>query len=169
MTFSAVLIPKEGKKKDLSFLESLPGAAENLRVFTADLSDPDSFTEAIGGCNGVFHLAMPMDGEPEPAVNKLTVDATLGILRASLESKTVRRVVYTSSAAAVVGAARVARLVDESSWTDVDRARCGRGGASAVHCRKDPGGEKGAGVWRIERTGGLVNCSPLGRRAVHLQ
>ncbi|KAE8669306.1 NAD(P)-binding Rossmann-fold superfamily protein isoform 2 [Hibiscus syriacus] len=46
-----------GNKRDLSFLTTLPGAAERLEIFCADLNDPESFDAAIGGCKRVFHLA----------------------------------------------------------------------------------------------------------------
>ncbi|MED6160289.1 hypothetical protein PIB30_050198 [Stylosanthes scabra] len=92
------------KKRDISFLTNLPGASQKLKIFNADLSNPESFTEAIEGCFGVFHTATPIDllvTEPEELVTKRTIDGTLGILKACLNSKTVKRVVYTSSGAAV--------------------------------------------------------------------
>ncbi|KAJ7962191.1 Dihydroflavonol 4-reductase-like protein [Quillaja saponaria] len=91
-------------KKDVSFLTSLPGATQNLQIFKADLSNPESFDAAIQGCVGVFHVAATIDlegKELEEIVTKTSINATLGILRACLNSKTVKRVVYTSSAAAV--------------------------------------------------------------------
>ncbi|KDP28756.1 hypothetical protein JCGZ_14527 [Jatropha curcas] len=115
--------PDPEHKRDVSFLTSLPGASEKLQIFQADLSDPESFEAAIEGCTGVFHVASPIDfedKEPEEVVTKRAVDGTLGILKACLNSKTVKRVVYTSSASAVAFSNNVVDTMDESFWSDVD-------------------------------------------------
>ncbi|GMN43102.1 hypothetical protein TIFTF001_012314 [Ficus carica] len=78
---------------------------------------------AIEGCIGVFHVAHPIiisEQEPEDEAIKLTVEGTLGILKACLNSKTVKRVVYTSSAATVVYSGNGQGLVDENTWSDID-------------------------------------------------
>ncbi|XP_028761637.1 vestitone reductase-like isoform X4 [Neltuma alba] len=113
-------------KKDVSFLTNLPGASQRLRILKADLSEPESFKEAIEGCIGVFHVATPLDfeeKEPEEIVTKRSIDGALGILKACLTSKTVKRVVYTSSASAVDYLGKEDEVKDESSWTDVDLLR----------------------------------------------
>ncbi|XP_054783127.1 vestitone reductase-like [Prosopis cineraria] len=113
-------------KKDVSFLTNLPGASRRLQILNADLSEPESFKEAIEGCIGVFHVATPMDfeeSEPEEIVTKRSIDGALGILKACLNSKTVKRVVYTSSSSAVSSIAIEDEVKDESSWTDVDLLR----------------------------------------------
>ncbi|KAL9298408.1 hypothetical protein ACSQ67_024304 [Phaseolus vulgaris] len=114
-------------KKDLSFLTSLPGASQRLQILSADLRNPESFNAVIEGCVGVFHVATPVDfelREPEEVVTKRSIDGALGILKACLNSKTVKRVVYTSSASAVVhGGTEEQQVMDESSWTDVDLLR----------------------------------------------
>ncbi|XP_021833958.1 vestitone reductase-like [Prunus avium] len=111
-------------KKDLSFLTSLPGASARLKIFNADLSNPESFNAAIEGCIGLFHVATPVDfqdKEPEEVVTKRSIDGALGILKACLNSKTVKRVVYTSSASAVqLGRKDDVEQLDESFWSDAD-------------------------------------------------
>lgn len=110
-------------KKDVSFLTALPGSAERLQIFNADLSNPESFNVAIEGCIGVFHVATPVDfqdKEPEEVVTKRSIDGALGILKACLNAKTVKRVVYTSSAAAVVVNGKDVEEMDESFWSDKD-------------------------------------------------
>jgi hypothetical protein len=42
-------------------LVSLPGAAERLKLFQADLSEEGAFDSAVEGCEGVFDVASPMD------------------------------------------------------------------------------------------------------------
>ncbi|KAL0425853.1 UNVERIFIED_CONTAM: Vestitone reductase [Sesamum radiatum] len=113
-----------GGKKDISFLTSLPGASERLNVFTADLENPDSFAAAIDGCIGVFHVAHTIDFQNKETVETVTnksIGAALGILKACLKTKTVKRVVYTSSASTVMFNDKAAGAVlDEGSWSDVD-------------------------------------------------
>uniref|UniRef100_A0A5B7ABQ7 Dihydroflavonol 4-reductase n=1 Tax=Davidia involucrata TaxID=16924 RepID=A0A5B7ABQ7_DAVIN len=113
-------------KKDISFLTNLPGASEKLQVFNADLEQPDSFDAAIEGCVGVFHVAHPIDfedREPEEVKTRRAINATLGILKACLNSKTVKRVVYTSSASTVVLNDKGLDVVDENTWSDIDFIR----------------------------------------------
>ncbi|KAK6918520.1 3-beta hydroxysteroid dehydrogenase/isomerase [Dillenia turbinata] len=113
-------------KKDLSYLTNLPGASERLQIFNADLKEPDSFSDAIQGCTGVFHVAHSLDlsdHEPEEEVSKRSVEATLGILRACLNSRTVKRVVYTSGSLTVLHSGKDLDIVDENVWSDVDYYR----------------------------------------------
>lgn len=119
-------------KKDLSYLTNLPEASKRLRIFHADLNQAGSFDNAIQGCAGVFHLAHPMDvqgQEPEEAVTKRAVEGTLGILKACLESKTVKRVIYTSSAVTALFNGNLNingdqnLVVDEDSWSDLEICR----------------------------------------------
>ncbi|MBA0719438.1 hypothetical protein Golax_007120, partial [Gossypium laxum] len=110
-------------KRDLTFLTSLPGAAEKLEIFSADLNDPNSFDAAIEGSKAVLHVATPLsfDGkESLEAVTERSTSGALGILKACLRSKTVKRVVYTSSAATVIYNGQEMDMMDESFWTDVD-------------------------------------------------
>ncbi|KAJ1378230.1 hypothetical protein SESBI_48061 [Sesbania bispinosa] len=114
------------RKRDISFLTNLPGASEKLQVFNADLSDPESFGPAVEGCVGIFHTASPIDfalNEPEEVVTKRTVDGALGILKACVNSKTVKRVVYTSSGSAVSFSGAEGDVLDESNWSNVELLR----------------------------------------------
>jgi nucleoside-diphosphate-sugar epimerase len=40
-------------------LLAMPGAAEHLKLFKADLLHPDAFDEAVAGCDVVIHTASP--------------------------------------------------------------------------------------------------------------
>jgi hypothetical protein len=80
---------------------------------------------AIKGCIGVFHVATPLpqdfgNGEAEEVVIQGAADGTLGILKACLNSKTVKRVVYTSSASAVAFNDSGVEMMDGSYWSNVD-------------------------------------------------
>lgn len=76
------------------------------------------------------------DGEPEEIVSKRAIEGTLGILKACLNSKTVKRVVYTSSEATVLFNDEDLDVRDESSWTDTDFYKALKGGGSSYVCSK---------------------------------
>ncbi|AES79932.1 putative vestitone reductase [Medicago truncatula] len=125
-TVNTTVRSNPGQKKDVSFLTDLPNASQKLQIFNADLSNPESFNAAIEGCIGVFHTATPVDfelKEPEEIVIKRTIDGALGILKACKNSKTVKRVVYTSSASAVCMQNKEVEVMDESYWSDVNNLR----------------------------------------------
>ncbi|XP_070682531.1 vestitone reductase-like [Malus domestica] len=81
----------------------------------------------VEGCIGVFHVATPVDfqdKEPEEVVTKRSIDGALGIPKACLNAKTMKRVVYTSNAAAVMfGSNKDVEEVVESFWSDIDYIR----------------------------------------------
>ncbi|KAL3536956.1 hypothetical protein ACH5RR_000322 [Cinchona calisaya] len=114
------------RRKNINYLTDLPGASERLRIFDADLEKPDSFDAAIEGCVGVFHVAHPIDferNETEETKTKKAVSGTIGILQACLNSKSVKRVVYTSSASTVTFNDKDLDIMDESIWSGIDYIR----------------------------------------------
>ncbi|XP_042019773.1 vestitone reductase-like [Salvia splendens] len=121
---ATVRLPPEGKR-DISYITNLPGAAERLKIFNADLDEPESFCPAVQGCYGVFHMAHPLDfadNEAEEVKLKRVTSALRGILRICADTKTVRRVVYTSSISTAAFKSG-GGVTDESSWTDVEAIR----------------------------------------------
>ncbi|KAM6570074.1 hypothetical protein CsatB_018059 [Cannabis sativa] len=112
--------------KKVKHLVELPKAETNLTLWKADLSEEGSFHEAIKGCNGVFHVATPMDFEskdPENEVIKPTISGMLDIMKACVEAKTVKKLVFTSSAGTVNVEPIQKPTYDESSWSDIDFCR----------------------------------------------
>ncbi|CAN1792728.1 Vestitone reductase [Linum perenne] len=86
---------------DITFLTDLPGAKQRLKTFHADLNNPETYSAAIRGCSGVYHVATPMDFERKESVEEIvmrSVEGAMGIVKACVEEKSVKRVVYTSSA-----------------------------------------------------------------------
>ncbi|XP_057846915.1 dihydroflavonol 4-reductase isoform X2 [Cryptomeria japonica] len=110
-------------------LLSLPGAKERLRLFMADLSEDGSFDAAISGCEGVFHLAMPLlfhSQNPEEEIFEPAIRGTLNVLKACVKAKSVRRVVYTSSISTVSAIGEDGKriqTVDETFWVSVDHVK----------------------------------------------
>nr|AAC25960.1 dihydroflavonol 4-reductase [Fragaria x ananassa] len=108
--------------KKVRHLLELPQAATRLTLWKADLDVEGSFDEAIKGCTGVFHVATPMDFEsedPENEVIKPTINGMLDIMKACLKAKTVRRLVFTSSAGAVAIEEHPKEVYSENNWSDV--------------------------------------------------
>nr|AOV62763.1 dihydroflavonol reductase 1 [Morus alba] len=111
--------------KKVKHLLELPKAKSNLTLWKADLAEEGSFNEAIKGCNGVFHVATPMDFEskdPENEIIKPTIAGMLDIMKACLDAK-VKRLVFTSSAGTVDAGPRGKSFYDESCWSDIEFCR----------------------------------------------
>ncbi|KAK3435071.1 hypothetical protein EUGRSUZ_D02454, partial [Eucalyptus grandis] len=107
----------DGNERDLSYLTNLPGAAERLQIFGADLSDPESFGPAVKGCARVFPTAHPIDytrGSPEEVVTRVPVGGLRG---------TVKRVVYTATASACLFSGEDLDVADEGTWSDLEVCR----------------------------------------------
>jgi nucleoside-diphosphate-sugar epimerase len=107
----------------VAHLTSLPGAAERLHLFQADLLTPGSFTEAMRGCGGVLHTASPFffdvveDGEKE--LIQPAVQGTLNALQCAVDVGSVTRVVVTSSTAAIyVDERPETHWYTEEDWSD---------------------------------------------------
>ena len=60
MGLSKIYLHAENAAKTGPLL-TLPGAAERLKLFAANLCEEGSFDSAVEGCKGVFHVASPTD------------------------------------------------------------------------------------------------------------
>ncbi|XP_010052463.2 anthocyanidin reductase ((2S)-flavan-3-ol-forming) [Eucalyptus grandis] len=97
----------------------------DLKIFRADLTEESSFDAPIAGCDLVFHLATPVNfasKDPENDMIKPAIQGVLNVLKACAKAKTVKRVVMTSSAAAVSinNLQETGLVMDEKNWTDVE-------------------------------------------------
>lgn len=107
-------------------LRALPGADENnLEFVAADLTSDDGWDEAVAGCEYVLHTASPLPNhtpKDENEVIRPAVDGTLRVLRACAGSPQVKRVVLTSSIAAIrIGHPDDGRRRTEDDWSIVDK------------------------------------------------
>jgi nucleoside-diphosphate-sugar epimerase len=99
------------------------GADDNgLELVTADLTSADGWSTATAGIEEVHHVASPIPPAQPEDPDELIVPAregTLRVLRAAREGG-VRRVVLTSSFAAVGYSPKAVRDYTEDDWTDPD-------------------------------------------------
>ncbi|XP_047176285.1 phenylacetaldehyde reductase-like [Vigna umbellata] len=110
--------------KKVDHLLSLDGAKERLHLVKANLLEEGSFDSAVQGCHGVFHTASPFfDNAKDPQTELLdpALKGTLNVLKSCVKSKTLKRVVVTSSIAAVSFNDRPKNpnvVVDETWYSD---------------------------------------------------
>ncbi|MCO5606527.1 hypothetical protein L7F22_060715 [Adiantum nelumboides] len=88
--------------------------------------DKACFDAILDGCEGVFHTASPaimITDNPEEELINPAVKGTLNVLQACAKSRSVKRILLTSSMAAVVSGMsnnheKPPAVVDESTWSD---------------------------------------------------
>lgn len=100
-------------------LLGLPGAADRLELVEAHLLVPGAFDTAVAGVSGVIHTASPYVltvADPQRDLVDPAVNGTLNVLRAASSSPSVRRVVVTSSGAAVVDEPVTGHVYTEADW-----------------------------------------------------
>ncbi|KMT14530.1 hypothetical protein BVRB_4g073000 [Beta vulgaris subsp. vulgaris] len=119
--------PNDPKK--VEHLRSLDGAEDRLHLVPANLLAEGSFDDAVEGCEGVFHTASPFYHDvkdPQAELLDPAVKGTLNVLSACAKVPSIKRVVLTSSMAAVAynGKPRTPEVVVDESWfTDPNLAR----------------------------------------------
>lgn len=104
LTVHAAVREPENKAK-LAHLDALadetPG---NIKYFASDLLTPGSYAEAMQGCELVFHTASPFSLDVKDAQKQViepAVEGTRNVLEQANATASVKRVVLTSSCAAI--------------------------------------------------------------------
>ncbi|KAI5064896.1 hypothetical protein GOP47_0019591 [Adiantum capillus-veneris] len=104
-------------------LMALPKAQERLKLFKADLLEEGSFDAAVHGCEAVFHTASPFflgTNDPQKDLIEPAVKGTRNVLNSCVKAKSIKRVVLTSSIAAVTNtpSRKPEDVVDERFFSD---------------------------------------------------
>jgi dihydroflavonol-4-reductase len=108
-----------GRAADLAHLRSLPGAAERLALVRAEL-EPGAFDAHVAGCDAVIHTASPYVlavRDPQRELVDPALRGTRSVLEACAKAPEVRRVVLTSSMAAVTDEPGE-RVLTEADWNE---------------------------------------------------
>ncbi|KAM5552178.1 phenylacetaldehyde reductase-like [Rosa sericea] len=111
--------PNDQKKTE--HLLSFDGAKERLHLFKADLLEEGSFDPVVDGCECVFHTASPVvfsSTNPQAELIEPALKGTLNVLGSCVKVQSIKRVVITSSMAAVRfnGKPLTADVIIDESW-----------------------------------------------------
>jgi dihydroflavonol-4-reductase len=113
-----------GNQEKLKVLKSLAeGLPGEIKFFSANLLDAASFDEATAGCELVFHTASPFVigvEDPQRDLVEPAVSGTRNVLEAAKRTPTVKRVVVTSSCAAICGDSIDLRKTKTGVFTEED-------------------------------------------------
>ncbi|XP_013791991.1 tetraketide alpha-pyrone reductase 1-like [Limulus polyphemus] len=116
-------LSNEHKVKPLK--ELCPNSRFPVQLVEADLLKKEGWDNALKNCEYIMHVASPFPNKPpsqEEDLLKPAVDGTLLVLAACARAGSVRRVVITSSIAAVHGETVVAndRVYGPKDWTNIN-------------------------------------------------
>ncbi len=103
------------------YLTSLPGATERLELVQAELLTDGSYDMAVADCEYVIHIASPYVLDVNDTQRDLVDPAlkgTLNVLQACVNAGSVRKVVLTSSVAAVFDEPISGYMYTEKDWNE---------------------------------------------------
>ena len=114
-------IRSESRKDEINkAMDKYPNLDQNLEFHICDLLKDEGWEAAVDGCDYVLHVASPFILEvpsDENVLIKPAVDGTLRVLNACSRAD-VKKVVLTSSVAAVAYGHGVEKTYDESDWSN---------------------------------------------------
>ncbi len=160
------------REDKLSYLKAISAAGPgSVTYHSCDLykASEGEYDEAFAGCSAVFHVAAdigtdPSYGQPSPqSMYDSLLNQTGGILESCRKAGTVKRVVYTSSTAAVMGRGAADRPVDYE-YTEQDWAGGSYETLDERYTYTSKTGET-INAWSVERSAyakGKVDAEKLG-------
>ncbi|KAL8206009.1 hypothetical protein R6Q57_009560 [Mikania cordata] len=108
-------------------MQSMNADSKNLRVFHTDPLDYHSILKALEGCYGLFYSFEPPSDQPfyDESMAEMEVRAAHNVLEACAQTDTIDKVVFTSSASAVIwrdpsDSSPSSPDVDERNWSNVN-------------------------------------------------
>jgi len=102
------------------------GHPGTLKLFSADVLEAGSYDEPFKGCSAVMHVGTPMGygGNNGPrAIYDGGVKGTRNVIASMKKSGSVKRIVYTSSFAAIGHPAKLGYKFTENDWATDNRGR----------------------------------------------
>jgi dihydroflavonol-4-reductase len=111
----------ERKDEIFEALKNHNTPTENLSIFTFDLNDDEGWDQGMDGCDYLLHVASPIALENHNE-DFFVKPAVAGVKRAMKFAKkhNVKKVVLTSSVAAIFETLESKSYYDESDWSDPD-------------------------------------------------
>ena len=109
----------ERKDEIFQALQNHNTSTENLNIFTFDLNDDDGWDEGMEGCDYLLHVASPIALENHDE-DFFVKPAVAGVNRAMKFAKkhNLKKVVLTSSVAAIYETMESKSYYDENDWSD---------------------------------------------------
>ncbi len=104
-----------------AYLYNLEGANSNLELVSANLLAPEGFKSAIEGCEYVIHTASPYAlnvKDPQKDLVDPAVNGTRNVLEAAINCQTIKRIVLTSSVAAITDEPDENEVLTEKNWNE---------------------------------------------------
>ncbi|XP_028789139.1 cinnamoyl-CoA reductase-like SNL6 [Neltuma alba] len=104
----------------------LSSDSDKLKIFRSDPFDYHSIIDALKGCSGLFYNFEPPKDQPDydEYMADVEVRAAHNVLEACAQTETIDKVVFASSATAVVWREdRKSLDLDERNWSDVNLCR----------------------------------------------
>lgn len=104
ITVHAAVRDPKNKEKTAHLDELAAKTKGSIKYFKADLLKPGSYAEAMEGCELVYHTASPFTTDvkdPQKQLIDPAVNGTANVLDQANKTKSVKRVVVTSSCAAI--------------------------------------------------------------------
>lgn len=104
ITVHAAVRNPDDQKKTAHLVELAAKTKGKIKFFKSDLLEEGSYAEAMKGCELVFHTASPFTSNFKDAQKELidpAVKGTINVLDQANKTATVKRVVITSSCAAI--------------------------------------------------------------------
>ncbi|MEL6135161.1 MAG: NAD-dependent epimerase/dehydratase family protein, partial [Bacteroidota bacterium] len=104
ITVHAAVRSPENDQKVGHLKEAAANAKGEIKFFKADLMTPGAYTEAMQGCELVYHTASPFTldvKDPQKELIEPAEQGTANVLQSANEVESVKRVVITSSCAAI--------------------------------------------------------------------
>lgn len=116
-----------GDADKVGHLLRLTGANERLELRQVDsLVEEGAFDEAVRGCSVVIHTASPMGGTSEADFVGPALQGVQSLLRSIEKEPSVKKLVYTSSIAAIssnAGTVPATHVFSEADWSPEDVMR----------------------------------------------
>ena len=116
----------ERKIEILNALKNKNTPTENLNLFIFNLTEDNGWDEGMQGCDYLLHVASPLSIEKHDD-DFFVKPAVAGVKRAFKFAKkhNIKKVVLTSSVAAILETDEDKEYFDETDWSDVESRRIG--------------------------------------------